>query len=99
LICHVNLPVGKREKVTVVPKDALVLGGEEPAVYVVDKAVDPATKKEGPVARKVSVELGAGTYDNLIQVTGEIQPGMSVIVRGNERLRPGQALNIVREDK
>jgi RND family efflux transporter MFP subunit len=99
LICHVNLPVGKREKVTVVPKDALVLGGDSPAVYVAEKAVDPATKMEGTVARRVPVELGAGSYDNLIQVTGELKPGMSIVIRGNERLRPGQALNVVKEEK
>lgn len=99
LICHVSLPVGKREKVTVVPKDALVLGGETAAVFVVESTADPTTKKEGSVARKVSVDLGAGSYDTFIQVSGDLKPGMSVVIRGNERLMPGQALNIVREEK
>jgi RND family efflux transporter MFP subunit len=92
MICHVTLPVGKVEKVTVVPKDALVLG-DETSVYVVDKG------KDGTIARKVGVELGAGTFDNLIQVSGGIQPGQSVIIRGNERLIPGQPLNVVKEEK
>lgn len=99
LICHVTLPVGKREKVTVVPKDALVLGGDTPVVYVAHKAVDPMTKKEGLIALRVPVDLGAGSFGNLIQVVGDLKPGMSVVVRGNERLFPGQALNIVKEEK
>lgn len=92
MICHVTLPVGRVQKVTVVPKDALVLG-DELAVYVAENG------KEGAVARKVPVELGAGSYDNLIQVSGNLQPGQSVIIRGNERLMPGQPLNVVKEEK
>lgn len=99
LICHVNLPVGKPQKVTLVPKDALVLGGATPKVIVVEKAEDPMTKKEVVTGRHVPVELGAASFDNLIQVSGQLKPGMSIVIRGNERLMPGQALNVVKEEK
>jgi multidrug efflux pump subunit AcrA (membrane-fusion protein) len=95
----VTLPVGKRDKVTVVPKDALVLEGATAKVFIVNKGSDPMTKKEFTKAQSVAVEIGAASFGNWIQVAGELKPGMSVVIRGNERLRHDQPLNIVREEK
>jgi multidrug efflux pump subunit AcrA (membrane-fusion protein) len=67
-----------------VPKDALVLGGTGTAVYIV---IDQS-------ARMVPVKTGAG-HGPLIEVEGELKDGQKVVVRGNERLRPGQPVQII----
>ena len=64
-----------------VTKDALVLGMGRPRVFV----VDPETS----IVRPVEVDLGIA-HEGMIQVHGAVKPGMRVVVRGNERLRPGQ---------
>ena len=81
MFATVHLPVGGTEKAVLVPKDALVLGGPSPMVYVVldGKAVP------------MQVETGIAV-DGLIQVKGGVIGGQKVVVRGNERLRPGQAV-------
>jgi RND family efflux transporter MFP subunit len=73
-----------------VSKDALVLGGPTPLVYVV--ATDPRTQQ--PVANPVQVELGIA-YEGLMQVEGAVKAGDQVVVRGNERLLPGVPIKIV----
>ncbi len=83
MFATVHLPVGGTEKAVLVPKDALVLGGQTPIVYVVadGKAV------------QVPVEVGLA-IDSLVQVKGRVTGGQKVVVRGNERLQPGQAVRI-----
>jgi len=97
MICHVKLPVGKAQKAMLVPKDALVLGGKTPVVFVADKVTDPASKKESVVARPVPVEIGS-PYGSLIPVTGDLKPGTPIVVRGNERLIPGQPLRVAKSE-
>jgi RND family efflux transporter MFP subunit len=87
---RVTLPVGPRQKAVMVPKDALVLGGPSPMVFVVDAQVGGQGK-----VRPVPVDLGVAA-PNLIQVKGDIQAGQMVVVEGNERLRPGQAVMVSR---
>ncbi len=43
-------------------------------------------------ARQVSVTTGIGSGD-YIEVRGEVVAGDRVVVRGNERLQPGQPVN------
>jgi len=83
MLARAWLPVGRRGEVTVVPKDALVLGGRQPLVY----RVEPAGDRSGTV-RPVPVTLGA-TVAGSVEVSGGLEPGDLVVVRGNERLRPG----------
>ncbi len=73
-----------------VPKDALVLGGRAPLVYIV--ATDPRTKQQ--VANPVLVELGIA-YEGLMQIVGNVKAGDLAVVRGNERLMPGVPIKIV----
>jgi hypothetical protein len=75
-----------------VAKDALVLGGPQPVVFAVDLAGPDA--KQGK-ARSVVVQLGVAE-GNMIQVRGDLQPDQLVVVQGNERLRPGQDVQIQR---
>jgi len=92
LLARAWLPVGRRGVATVVPKDALVLGGAEPVVYVVTpEAAGGAAggpEQQVGVVRPVAVSLGA-TVSGSVEVLGGIEPGQFVVVRGNERLRPG----------
>jgi multidrug efflux pump subunit AcrA (membrane-fusion protein) len=78
MLARVSLPVGEAHIVTLVPKDALVLGGPKPTVFVVSNGV----------ARMIPVETGV-SIDSLIEVTGDVKAGDKVVVTGNERLRPG----------
>ena len=66
---------------TIVPKDAVVVQGERKFLFVFEKA--------GTVAMR-SVRIGNGDGE-WVQVDG-VRPGENVIVRGNERLKPGQAV-------
>lgn len=88
---RVLLPTGSTQQAMLVPKDALVLGGAQTMVCVVDGAADA---KSGKI-RSVPVSTGVAE-GNLIQVTGDTKPGDLVVVQGNERLRPGQDVMIQR---
>ncbi|MDH3592992.1 MAG: efflux RND transporter periplasmic adaptor subunit, partial [Planctomycetota bacterium] len=79
LFVRMELAVGKKERMLLVPKDALVLGGPQPMVFVVD-----VTTK---MAEPVPVRLGLAVGDH-IQVVSGVAAGSHVVVRGNERLRP-----------
>lgn len=90
MLARAWLPVGARGEVTVVPKDALVLGTGVPLVYVVDATGSSNGFSTGTV-RPVPVTLGA-TVAGSVEVSGDVEPGQLVVTRGNERLRPGAAV-------
>jgi HlyD family secretion protein len=83
MFARVTLAVGAPTQCVVVPKDAVVLGGPMPMVFVAATADGKAS------VRPVPVKLGP-TRGAWIAAFGEIKPGDSVIVEGNERVRPGQ---------
>ena len=83
---RVSIPTSAVRQALVVPRDALVLRPEGITIYVVEN---------GQVARQVSVITGIGVGEQ-IEVTGDLNEGDSVIIRGNERLRPGQAVTIMK---
>lgn len=83
MLARAWLPVGATGNVPVVPKDALVLGGPKPLVF----CIDPVGPREG-VVRPVEVALGAAVEGH-VTVRGGLDPGTLVVIRGNERLRPG----------
>lgn len=94
MFARVILPVGKRQKGVLVPKDALVLGGPSPVVWVIGTAPSPEGKP-AQTASPVPVEIGVADGE-FIQVKGNIKPGDKVVIRGNERLlRPGQPVEVV----
>jgi hypothetical protein len=45
-------------------------------------------------AQQVTVTTGLGSGDQ-IEVLGAISPGDRVVIRGNERLQPGQTVGIL----
>ncbi|MDE0850783.1 efflux RND transporter periplasmic adaptor subunit [Yoonia sp.] len=77
----VDIPIGAPREVLSVPKDALVQAPVGWTVYVV------ADDKAQPRNVTIGVALG-----NRYEVLDGLQPGDLVVVRGNERLRPGQDL-------
>jgi len=83
MFARVTLPVGEPTRALLVPKDAIVLGGPAPVVYVADAAGPKQT------VRPVPVMLGV-FHEALVQVSGDLKAGQLVVIEGNERLRPGQ---------
>ncbi|WP_411890649.1 efflux RND transporter periplasmic adaptor subunit [Yoonia sp. SDW83-1] len=75
----VNIPVGEAREVLSVPKDALVQSRGGWTVFVA------ADDKAQPRAVTLGVPLG-----DRYEVLDGLQDGDLVVVRGNERLRPGQ---------
>mgnify|MGYP001163512955 CR=1 FL=1 len=95
MLARVDVPVGQRIKLPLVPKDALVLNGKDRSVFVVDlDKKDNSINSGTGFVRKVAVELGVAS-DDRIQVIGEIKAGDFVVVEGNERLAPNSKVKIV----
>jgi multidrug efflux pump subunit AcrA (membrane-fusion protein) len=91
MLARAELAVGPARLGMFVPKDALVLGGPTPVVWV----LDADTQNPGQsVARSTAVRHGIAS-GGLIQVEGDLKVGMQVIVRGNERLIEGQSVRVV----
>lgn len=79
---RIAVPSGASQQVLAVPRDALVLRRNGATVFRVNG---------DNVAERVEVTPGIGS-GKLIQVSGPLQPGDRVVVRGGERLRPGQTV-------
>lgn len=75
----VQVPVSEERNVLTVPKDALVQGRGGWIVYIA----------EDGKAQPRPVEIG-GAVGSRFEVLSGLQEGWQVVVRGNERLRPGQ---------
>ena len=79
----VVLPAGRSRQVLTVHKDAIVRNQGQAFVYV---AQDGAAQ-----IRPVQLGVAVG---GRFEVLGGLGPGEPVVVRGNERLRPGQAITV-----
>ena len=90
MYCRVFLPTGPKQKALLVPKDALVLGGPKPVLFLVQGY--SAKTPQGTV-QPVPVELGIAV-GQAVAITGPVTPGQYVVVQGNERLRPGQPVMV-----
>ena len=77
-----RIPVSVPRDVLTVPKDALVQGGSGWIVYAV---VDGTAE-----ARPVTLGQSSG---GRLEVLSGLSEGDLVVVRGNERLRPGQPVS------
>jgi len=90
MLARTTLPTGPQQMTMLVSKDALVLGGRQATVFVVDPS---AENKETGTVRTVPVQTGVST-GRLIEVKGSLKPGELIIIRGNERVRPGAEVTI-----
>lgn len=84
MAAHVTLQVGKRHEGLVIPKDALVLRGQQEYVFLV---------QDGTVNQILVHPITH--LDSGVEVQGELQEGMTVVIEGNERLFPGQPVRIL----
>lgn len=76
--------VVEEQESIVIHKDAVVISGKDRLVFIVtDNHVSPV-----PI-------VVLGYFENRVAVEGDLKPGDKVVIRGNERLRPGQAVRIV----
>jgi RND family efflux transporter MFP subunit len=82
---RVSIPTSDSREVLTVPRDALVLRPEGQSVFVVD------TNNQ---AQQVKVTVGVGQGEH-VEILGAVSPGDRVVTRGNERLQPGQAVNVM----
>lgn len=79
----VDVPLGASRQVLTVHKDAIIKRGEKSLVYVVSNETAEAR----------TVRLGESTGAR-IEIMSGLEAGDSVIIRGNERLRPGAQVKI-----
>lgn len=85
---RVAVPSAPATRMLAVPRDALVLRREGATVFRITS--------EGTAEQvEVTVGLSAG---ELVAVTGRLSAGDRVVIRGAERLRPGQPVDIIRDD-
>ncbi len=86
MVARVSLMLGEETVVTMVPKDAIVDANGSKMAFVVNDGV----------ANPVPVSVGFA-YEDMVQVSGKLNPGQNVVIRGNERLKPGQPVSIVND--
>ena len=86
---RIAVPAQHPREVLAVPRDALVLRRGSISLYKIDT---------DSIARRVAVTTGiaSGPY---IEVLGDLQTGDRVVIRGGERLRPGDAVSVQPADK
>ncbi|MDY6837790.1 MAG: efflux RND transporter periplasmic adaptor subunit [Thermodesulfobacteriota bacterium] len=77
--------LGTTKDALLVPKDAIVTAGANRLVYVIASTV----------AQPVTVQV-MGYHDGNVAVEGPLKVGDSVVIRGNERLRPGQVVEVIK---
>ena len=73
----------EKKKAFLVPKDAVVTAGNDRLVFSV------VAGRAAPAGVRI-----LGYYDGEVAVAGGLKPGDTVVVRGNERLRPGQPVTV-----
>ena len=84
MVARVTIAIGEPYPALVVPKDALVLKGGNQFVFLIQNGV--AVQKQ--------VKPGIHT-DGHVEISGDVQPGLDIVVQGNERLLPGQSVRIL----
>ena len=85
MFVRVDLAISRPEKVLMVPKDAIVKNGGEAVVFLV----------EDGKARMIPVRTGRADGD-YVAVEGSLMPGAAVVVTGNENLKDGAPVKVMR---
>ena len=84
LLARVVFRTGNETLSRLVPKDAIVERANGKFVFTVNDGI----------ATQIQIKTGLSN-ENLIEIIGPVTVGMDVIVRGNERVRPGQPVQVV----
>ncbi len=80
---RLEVPIAGTDRVVTVAKDAVTVMRGRQTVFVV----------EADTVQPRSIETDGSLGDRFV-VTGGLEPGELVVVRGNERLRPGQKIRV-----
>ena len=83
MLVRVTLTLSGGDEALLIPKDAVVRQAQHAMVFVVDN----------DTVRAVTVRTGRA-MGSRVEVQGELGEGDSVVVRGNERLTPGQRVTV-----
>jgi multidrug efflux pump subunit AcrA (membrane-fusion protein) len=81
---RVDLPAARQAAGLMVPRDAVIVRSDGAHVFRVGR---------GDLAERIAVRVGNGDSER-VEVTGSLAAGDRVIVRGAERLRPGQPVKV-----
>ncbi|MDH5691913.1 MAG: efflux RND transporter periplasmic adaptor subunit [Gammaproteobacteria bacterium] len=81
---RVSVPTGSAREVLAIPRDALVVRRSGMTVFVIDNENK---------AQRVSLDVGIAGGE-LVEAIGSLKVGDRVVIRGGERLRPGQQVKI-----
>ncbi|MBF0258886.1 MAG: efflux RND transporter periplasmic adaptor subunit [Desulfamplus sp.] len=85
----VSLPVGEKRNMLLAPRDALINFNGQNMIYTINNG------KAAPIPIKVVSYLGES-----VAIEGQgIKAGMVVVVDGNDRLRPDQAVTVIDSKK
>jgi RND family efflux transporter MFP subunit len=80
MLARVRLAVSTGREALLVPKDAIVRQAQQSVIYVVNG--DETVRAVG-----VSTRRADGTR---VEISGDVKAGEHVVIKGNERLQPGQ---------
>jgi RND family efflux transporter MFP subunit len=86
MLCSVSFSLGEPYTALLVPKDALVARDNQKFVFVY----------QNDIVKLVRVDI-KGYHGGMAEVSGDLNPGFLVVIRGNERLRDGQKTLVIRE--
>lgn len=97
MLARATLATGPKVRAKLVPKDALVFGGAQPMIWLIDPnsvargetgiGGETGMWQSGAVATPVGLGVADGQW---IQVKGSIPDGAWVVVKGNERIIPSR---------
>ncbi len=94
----VYVPVSDVREILTVHKDGIIRRGQANVVYVVVKesGEEPTDSQSEPQPDVVEIrELETGySIGNRVEALAGLSAGERVVIRGNERLRPGQAVRV-----
>jgi RND family efflux transporter MFP subunit len=86
MLSHVSFSLGKSYPAILVSKDALVTRDNQKFVFVY----------QNDTVKMVRLNV-KGYHGGMAEVSGNLKAGFLVVTRGNERLRDGQKVRIIRE--
>ena len=82
------IPFGDTKPRLLIPKDALIPSANKQIVYIFDKGL----------AKKRFIQSGVSVGDK-IEILKGLEEGQLIVVKGNENLRPNQAIKLKRKKK